>query len=463
MHSLFTRIFLLFWVAMALIVGGSIAMTLAVTSREYDSADLQRRPNAAIQASEVVAHGGLAALRAWLQANQRAYGDHDLYVIGPDGRDILGRTLSPIALRRLEFFSRALALHGGARPPDGLPPPQNFHPPHMAPQIVAPDGRVYSVLLAPRRPSIFGALGLPNIAFAILGMALVVSALASGWLARHLATPIRQIQAGARAVASENLDVRVSAGLESRRDEVAVLARDFDAMADRLRANRAAVTRLLRDISHELRSPLARLRLAVGLARQAPADMALQLTRMERETERLDRLISHILELARLPGAAAQFTRERFDADELLEEIVRDANFEAAAQGGRVVAGAAAHVLLHANRELLRSAVENVLRNAVRYSPPSLPVQIGCERPQGGLRIVVRDHGPGVPEDDLERIFTPFYRVAESRDRDSGGEGVGLAITAQVMQAHGGTATAHNAAGGGLEVRLTLPRAALAG
>ncbi len=490
MHSLFLRIFVLFWIAMALIVGGSIAITFSVAAREYESPEYLRRPNVAIQASEVLAAGGISALRKWLEANEHAIPDRDLFIIGPDGRDILGRRLSDSAARRLEFFNREstsgfgppgaepplaeppLAAPPSGGPPDAAPgagarllarpPPGNFRPQRAAPQIVAPDGETYTVLLVPRRPSIFGALSLPGISLTILCIALVVSAFASWWLARHLSAPIRRLQEGARALATENLDVRVSAGLEGRKDELAVLARDFDAMADQLRSNRSAATQLLRNISHELRSPLARMRVALGLARQPTADLQRQLDRLEREIERLDGLISQVLKLARLHGIDKPFERERFDLDEVIEEVVRDANFEGAVKSCTVQLNGAANRTVLANRDLLRSAVENVLRNAVRYSPHGAPVDVNVDRSDSGLCILIRDRGPGVPENDVERIFEPFYRVAESRDRDSGGEGIGLAITSQVMRAHGGWARAGNRAGGGLEVRLNLPAAALA-
>jgi two-component system sensor histidine kinase CpxA len=460
MHSLFVRIFVLFWIAMALIVGGSIAVTFAVASRQYESLDMQRRPNVAIQASEVLGEGGIPALKGWLAANRTPLDDRDLFIIGPDGRDILGRNLSASAARRMEFLNHDL-MQGPEMRPHVPPPPGNFRPPHFAPQIVGPDGAAYTVLLMPRRPSAFGALSLPGISFTILGIALVVSAFASWWLARHLSAPIRRIQAGARTLASERLGMptagmRVSAGLEGRKDELAVLARDFDAMADQLRANRAAITRLLRDISHELRSPLARMRVAVGLARQPAADSGRQMERLEREIERLDSLISQVLKLARLHGSDAHFEREEFDLDEVVEQVVRDANYEGAIKSCSVRLSGAAHAKINGNRELLGSAVENVLRNAVRYSPVGMPVDVAIDRPAGALRIVIRDRGPGVPAGDLERIFEPFYRVAESRDRESGGEGIGLAITSEVMKAHGGSARASNREGGGLEVILSL-------
>ena len=499
MHSLFVRVFVLFWIAMAIIVAGSIAVTFTVAAREYESREFQRRPAIAIEASEVLAKSGVGALRTWLRANSHAMADRDLYIIGPDGADILGRALSENAARRLQFFRESIsdADQGGplgsppgtaagpppgAGPPgDGLPgdsppgtgpgprgpaprgpTPRNFRPQRVLPQIVAPDGTAYTVLLVPRRPSIFGALSLPGISARIFGIALVVSAFASWWLAQHLSAPIRRMQEGARALAGERLDVRVSAGLDGRKDEVAVLAREFDAMADRLRANRSALTRLLGDISHELRSPLARMRLALGLARQPSADNARQLDRMEREIERLDVLISQVLKLARLNGTDIPFEREPFDVDEMIDEVVRDAAFEGTAKGCKVQTVGAAHSVVSGNRELLRSAIENVLRNAVRYSPQGARVDVAVERSEAGLTVSVRDQGPGVPESEVQRIIEPFYRVAESRDRDSGGEGIGLAITSRVMRAHGGSASADNRTGGGFEVRLSLPLAALA-
>ena len=467
MHSLFLRIFVLFWIAMALIVSGSIAVTFTVAAREYEARELPHRPGStALEASEALSRGGEPALRSWLSSNRHPVPDRDLFIVGPDGKDILGRHLSAGAEHRLEYFKHE---SGGEPPPAGPAPapPQNFRPQRAAPQLVGPDGSTYTVLLVPRRLSIFGALSLPGISFLIFCIALGVSAFASWWLARHLSAPIRRIQAGARALAGDSLDgraagmLRVSAGLEERGDELAVLARDFDAMAERLFSNREAVTRLLRDISHELRSPLARMRLAVGLARRPGADCARQLDRLEREIERLDGLIAQLLKLARLNGADAPVERERFDIDELIEEVVHDAGFEGAAKGCKVAIVGSARRCVHGNRELLRSAVENVLRNAVRYSPPGAAVEVAVECGQAGLAVAVRDRGPGVPEGDLERIFEPFFRVAESRDRDSGGEGIGLAITLQVMKAHGGSAKAGNRPAGGLEVRLGLPPAAL--
>ncbi len=459
MHSLFFRIFVLFWIAMALIVGASIAITYTNAVREYESQEFQRRPSVAILASEVLARDGVGGLRRWLSRNEGIVPDRDLFIVGPDGADILGRHLSEVALRRLEFVSRDSFAGLDPRPLGG-PPPLNLRPARQAPQILGLDGTAYTILVVPRHPSLLGSLSKPGIPLAVLAVALLVSALASWWLAEHLSAPIRRLQAGARAVASEQLDVRVSAGLDARSDELAVLARDFDAMADKLKANRSARTRLLRDISHELRSPLARMRVALGLARQAPADLARQLDRLEHETERLDKLISQVLQLARLQGTDIHYAQETLLLDEVLDAVAHDAAFEGAARGCRINRLGNTCVTVTANRDLLQSAVENVVRNAVRYSPDGAAVDLEVRSADRVVQILVRDRGPGVPADDLNRIFEPFFRVAEARDRNSGGEGIGLAITAKVMSSHGGAALAVNRPDGGLEVRLSLPQAA---
>src|SRR3984957_17410215 len=198
MHSLFLRIFMLFWVAMALIVGGSIAITFTIAAREYEAPELQRRPPVAVQAPEVLARGGMGALKDWLGANKNSIADRDLYIISPDGTDILDRRLPESAARRLKFFNRdEFVNRGGA-----------FRAP-AAPQIIGPDGGVFPVLLVPRRPSIFGALSLPQISVTILCIALVVTALTSWWLAQHLSAPIRRIQESARPRLRESRRRRV--------------------------------------------------------------------------------------------------------------------------------------------------------------------------------------------------------------------------------------------------------------
>jgi two-component system sensor histidine kinase CpxA len=262
----------------------------------------------------------------------------------------------------------------------------------------------------------------------------------------------------ARELASGDLQTRVGPALGSRRDELAELGRDFDAMAARIEALVTAQQRLLGDISHELRSPLARLGVALDLARRRGGrDIGDLLGRIELESERLDELIGELLELNRLESGD-EIAREPIDLAALVEEIAADADFEAQAddRSVRVVSTEACEVA--GDRNLLRRAIENVARNAVRYTPEETTVEValGCDERDAVVRV--RDFGPGVSDEELPNLFRPFYRVAGARERDTGGAGLGLAITERAVAIHGGSVAASNASGGGLTVEIRLPR-----
>jgi two-component system sensor histidine kinase CpxA len=238
-------------------------------------------------------------------------------------------------------------------------------------------------------------------------------------------------------------------------------------MAARLATLIEVREQLLRDVSHELRSPLARMRLATGLARQSGADVERQLERLETEIERLDELIGRVLDVARLDSGSGAIAPETLDLVELLERLAADARFEAEGSGRRFEWHAdVASRAVQADPAWIAAAIENVVRNALRHTPEGTAVSVTLQAtPDGGARIVVQDSGPGVPEAEQTRIFEPFHRVAAARDRGSGGAGLGLAIAARVMRAHGGTIEAHNRrdpgsdAPRGLAITLVLPAA----
>lgn len=283
------------------------------------------------------------------------------------------------------------------------------------------------------------------------------------WLTLHITRPIRTLRAAARQFAEGNLSVRIGDRREfRRRDELSELAREFDRMAERIEDLVVSQQQLLGDISHELRSPLARLSLALDLARRRVGDNVPEHQRIEREIHRLNELIEQLLTLARLQGESRLLRQLRPDSinlRELIHEVAQDARFEAEAAGKTVIVSSEVESTLRGSRALLRSAIENVVRNAVRHAPEQSAVTMAMTRDEGAGRvtIVVTDRGPGVPPQALGRLFDPFYRVDEARDRASGGVGLGLAITRQAMLAHGGAATAENHPGGGLIVRLELP------
>jgi two-component system sensor histidine kinase CpxA len=277
------------------------------------------------------------------------------------------------------------------------------------------------------------------------------------WLAHYISKPLERLQSSARSLAAGNLEARVGEEFSSRRDELGVLARDFDTMADHIRALIASREDLLRAMSHELRSPLARLRVASGLARRPQADIVKQLDRIELEAERLDTLIGQMLQLSQLRAAKPTLPLEPIDVTTLLTEVVEDARLEASAADKYVDWAPGENLWLNGDHDLMRSAIENVLRNAVRFTKPGSAVAVSLTRDHRDAVIVIEDHGPGVPEAELARIFEPFYRVAESRDRDSGGNGIGLAITARVVGLYQGQVRAQSATTGGLSVEIRLP------
>lgn len=334
-----------------------------------------------------------------------------------------------------------------ARLDRGVEPPPNGRfefPPPPGEHAHAPDH-------PPPRP---GSPGLRLPVPAILA-GLLASALCAAGLAWYFAKPIRRLRQGFEAAANGDLAVRVAPGMGNRRDELADLGRDFDAMTERLQSVVEGQKRLLHDVSHEMRSPLARLQAAVGLARQQPERMTDLLARVERESERMNQLVGELLTLSRLE-AGSSGTVSSVDMDDLLAQLVEDARFEGAARQVTVnyASGNMAEVM--ANPELLHRAIENVVRNALRFSPLGGIVQIEAGvRDDGAFHIEVLDQGPGVHEADLEAIFTPFYRGAEAGDNN--GYGLGLAIARRVVQVCHGAISARNVPGAGLLVSLKLP------
>lgn len=454
MKTLFARIFLYFWLAMGLILAGSMAV--ATTFIWKRTAEFQRLVPSELAASaeQRLGTGGLPALKQWVEKIQRDHPGLDVFVVDAGGRQITIRPMPDFMKRRLRDMAREGFLSGPAKrggPPSGDP----FR---SAPQITASDGAVYTLFFTQAPAWSPAVLGTPDIQLLLLLIAMGISGTISWYLARSVTRPVERLQASARALADGNLDARVGDEFASRKDELAVLAHDFDQMADRLRSLIASKEVLLRDVSHELRTPLARLRLALGLARREGANLEREHDRIEREAERLDELIGEILRLARLNATQLDLHREKFDYANLIADVAEDARLEATAQGKQVSFTYPGKVTIEGDEELLRSAIENVVRNAVRFTAEGTAVELAMTQQPDAVMLVVRDHGPGVPEAELSRLFEPFYRVTQqARERDTGGYGLGLAITARVIGAHQGYIDARNAADGGLIVTLRVP------
>ena len=459
MQSLYWRIFLAFWAVLALILVGTVTVAVNATAHRTDRPWIQRGQLYA-QAARAFESGGAPALQGWLQS---LAGEplSRTFVVGPDGREVLGRPL-PRTLNAWPDPERGgTTTHSGA-------PPGAIAPIGGALVLVAPGGETYHVVVGPVRdsPRLFGELELPGVPLAILAIALAASAGVCYLLARYLAAPVDRLRLATRQLAAGDLDVRVLPALRGRQDDLGLLAADLDAMAQRLRQLLEAKQQLLRDVSHELRSPLTRLQLALSLARREHSSADRYLARIACEADRLEQLIARTLKLVRLERPANALIEPRsVDIGELLHNIVSDVAIEADARGCLVNVQARERVLVCGDLELLRSAFENVIRNAVRFSPAGAVVVVSARRVAQSdmgetVEVAVHDSGPGVPEKDLGLIFEPFYRVDAARARQgTAGEGLGLAIAARALAVHGGAISAHNTPGGGLAVVVTLPLA----
>jgi signal transduction histidine kinase len=286
---------------------------------------------------------------------------------------------------------------------------------------------------------------------------LVASLGCAALLAWLLSKPISNLRSALSDAAGGNLDIRVADRMGFGNDELKDLGAEFDRMMSRLQTLINAQRRLLHDVSHEIRSPMARIQAAVGLAHRQPDQALALMERIERECVRVDRLVGEMLALSRLQAGVDSRLTEEFDVHELLADIVDDAQFEASAKERSISVRSEVHATLRGNVDLLRRAVENVLRNAIKYSKRGSVINLETAAGTGGRSVVisVQDAGTGVPEADLENIFEPFFRSAIHARKE--GSGLGLQIAKRVVQSHGGTIMAQNVATGGLRVNIELP------
>lgn len=273
-------------------------------------------------------------------------------------------------------------------------------------------------------------------------------------ISRYLTKPLEKLGDAAASIAAGRLETRVDPSLTNRRDEIADLARNFDRMAEKIEALVTGQRRLLGDVSHELRSPLSRLMVALSLVKQGPAEEAAEnLDRIALEARRLDTLIGQLLALTRIDSGVDRGSPAPFDLTNLVQEVANDGDFEARARKRSVVIKQADACTIKGFEEPLRSAVENVVRNAIRHTAEETAVEISLQLSNARATLRVRDHGPGVPDSMLSEIFLPFRRVANGNS----GAGLGLAIAERAVNLHQGEIRARNADHGGLVVEIDLP------
>jgi two-component system sensor histidine kinase CpxA len=450
MKSLFLRIFLSFWAAQALFLVLAILVTIAM--RPPRQGIEGRMPEVLADAVSTYQGGGDRALREYLE--QLWQTEHvRAFVFDSTGRELTGHHHIP---PWIDDARRGVNFHRGWL--------DNLMPSRIVTHSLTLNSHRYTLVIEmPPGPRVFfGPHEIPGLGITI---AVISSGLVCFLLARSMTRPVTRLRQAAQSLAAGDLSARTGAPAGGPRGEMVELMRDFDRMAERLEGLVDSQSRLLKDVSHELRSPLARLSVALGLARQkSTPEIEASLNRIEIEADRLNQLIQRLLTIARLESGADGIHKTQLSLRELVEQVTRDAEYESAGRRCRVVADGDDEFVIEADPDLLRSAVENVVRNATRYTAEGTTVEASLARETGtnGQEIVirVRDSGPGVPEAELAKIFEPFYRLDDARNRQTGGAGLGLSIADRAVRLHGGLLRASNRKEGGLEVEIRIPASA---
>ena len=457
--KLFVKIFLWYLVAIAMMFG---VMTFVSRTFQTEPAFSRWQRSARNQMAfysatsvQIQSAGGDQALNTFLARLNENGSIRDVLLIQSDGSVTYG---DPNFVGDFEHVSAGVRETGETTiEVNGTDPALGATP------LKFSDGRTATLAIRwdpPRIPSFFFDSWLGYMRLGGLLLTAVVVCFALAW---YLTSPIAKLSDATRKLAAGDLSTRVASRVGRRRDELSDLAKDFDDMAARIESLIDSQQILTRDISHELRSPLARMNVALELAKnKSNPESAPLLERIENESIRLNEMISRILTLSKLESGGDDYVKSPLDFAEMVRDIAADAEFEASGKGKSVVASDIDECRVQGNENLLRSAIDNVVRNAIRYTADATQVNVSLHTNNGHAIVKVRDHGGGVPQDELENLFRPFYRVGQARERKTGGTGLGLAIAQRAVAVHGGTITAQNVEDG-LEVQIVLNTSATNG
>lgn len=479
--NLFIKIYLGFWLTVIVIVGAFVYLDRLMTTEPMIKHWQNTMDNTvsfyAQEAAAIYDRDGADSLKNYFRRLEKATGIK-AYLFKEKGAEISGqavreeiRQLASSAFQKAEPTYMRTERSGIAakkvNSPDGhtyLFAAEFFHP---QPPGFAPGAPPPMMSPAPPPPGPHRAMpplgpppgGFNRDFFIRLMIGLLVSGIICYLLARYLTAPIFKLGNAARQLADGNLSVRVGPTLGGRRDELSSLAEDFDGMAERIETLLTFQRNLLRDVSHELRSPLARLNVALELCRRHSSDHAQKhLDRMALETQRLNDLIGQILTYNKMNARTSELQKTKFALSGLIEEIVADANYET--NSSRAVIQFNEPVIVEGNYDLLRRAIENIIRNALCHTPAEGEVEVTSTTTitdgKTDVTIAVRDHGRGVPEETLPLIFKPFYKIADGGEQNTGA-GLGLAISEAAVRLHNGAIRAKNAEDHGLIMEIVLP------
>ncbi|MES2500126.1 MAG: ATP-binding protein [Pseudomonadota bacterium] len=461
MGRLYWKFFLFFFFAqLTAVLVVSLAIGVVNDKRERERRLIDSAPGArtmVLAAASTLKISGIAALESLLQT-WLTEPMPQLFAVNEDGVDLLQRKL-PKGINKDSLT--ALSADTNSR---------------AIQKITANDGHDYWIFVGPRAkrppPTFFNGIRIQqNFRYLFPIMPLIVGVFVSlifaAMLAWYFSKPIKQLRSAFESAAAGNLDARVGMVMQGRRDELADLGSAFDVMVSRVSQLIQSQTHLMHQVSHELRSPLARLQIAIGLIKQqsTQSGAALQvnekintsLNRIETESVRMDHLVGELLTLSRLESGVTALQKERIDLNELLQELVEDANFEGTANNVKVVYAQTANIFVEAQADLLQRAIDNIIRNAVKYTSANTTVMLNTiiDSASKKVTLTVEDAGAGVTENELEAIFKPFYRANTAEAAH--GYGLGLAIAKQIIESHAGMVTAANIANAGLQVKIVLP------
>ncbi|MEM9209595.1 MAG: ATP-binding protein [Pseudomonadota bacterium] len=455
MRSLTLRIFLGFWLIIGIMIGLAGLGGYAYSERLREAFENFEISDTVVQASEVLATSGRDGLTRWLRQRPRNT-PMNLFVVDPGGQDLLGRRLPRWAgrlMRRYEGPPR-----DWQRDDDRDRP--NLRPARPLTQLRGPDGTIYTMFVEPRQNAYREWIS-ERAGPAFLVVAVVLSGTVSWVLARVISSPVQRFREATVSIAEGRLDTRVAESMRNRRDEIGLLAHDLDAMAAQLEQTAHRQQELTRNASHELRSPLARLKVALELARRKAGDLQ-EFGRIDNEVTRLDDLIGQLLSFARV-DAVTDGDQASLSLVELLREVVDDANYECRSSGLddiSVELQTDGQPAVRGVRTALQSAFENVIRNAIHHGTEHTAVEVRVAEDGDRAIVTIADRGPGVPENDLGKLFEPFYRAPDAMAKRADGSGLGLAIAWRAIQGAGGVIQARNREQGGLAIDIRLPLAA---
>lgn len=439
--TLFLRIFISFWLAVALILIFGLAFTTWLYASRHHSLDNVQVLPLITEARQAAQDDGEEGLKKWRREKENYYGALQIFLINNENlQDLEGRELSTRLVEMLKVY-RGLTYEKPEYDVDGRWGWWDM------PKINISNGKTYTIIFQPFDNSRLEIIALPYMPYFLLLISIFISTPICWILARYISTPVRHLQEQARMLVEVGANTPVGEKFTSRSDELGGLARDFDHMVNRIHTLLAAKEELLRNVSHELRSPLARIDLALELARRKDQHMDLQLGRIGQESEKLNNLIGEIIELSKSVDQSSA-EHHRVDLRELLELVVDDANFEAQQYDTEVILRGESNAFVLADENALRKVFDNILRNAITFTAPATTIDVNIRREFQQTKnaefwiIDIADHGPGVDEKELPHLFEPFFKAASTIPRSS--SGLGLSISANIVAACKGWISARN-------------------